>query len=294
MFVPGLPVPSAAAGAVVAGPSTARSASTPAPAARQPRREIRPQSASASRSSASAFWGVQRSFEPAVRRPTSTDALHAPSLESAPTTCEVQSARNNDVLHKSDDGRFLVRLASEADLDGIAEVRANAFFKEGEADTNEYFYGQTRDEFRDVVAQRLTQPTIFILVAIDTRPSEEPAVAPTSPALVVGTADVEMLAARKPALWDPESLPFRGYVSNMSVLRPYRRRGLGRLLLRGCEQTAIEQGSDHLYLHVMEDNEGALRAYERSGFSIDKYESGIAKILSQPRRIRMNKECGSA
>ncbi len=56
-------------------------------------------------------------------------------------------------------------------------------------------------------------------------------------------------------------------VSNVAVVPQFRRRGIATALLQKAEQEANDQGFTKLVLEVETDNSGAIRAYERFGFS---------------------------
>jgi len=178
---------------------------------------------------------------------------------------------------------YAVRVGTVDDLNQIAGIRASSFFTEGEVSEDSYVYKQWKQEFLDVTSERIKSSKILILVAQDPSPTVG------NKDMIVGTADVELLPRRRGVFWDPEELPFRAYISNMSVLLSHRRKGVGKALLRGCEHLALEKGTEHLFLHVMEDNTGARIAYEKCGFVVDKVEDSIKKLLNSPSRIRMYK-----
>jgi mycothiol synthase len=61
----------------------------------------------------------------------------------------------------------------------------------------------------------------------------------------------------------------RGYTENISVRRPYRRRGLARALLVQSLQAVKERGMEEAALGVLTENvHGALRLYESVGFRV--------------------------
>ena len=57
-----------------------------------------------------------------------------------------------------------------------------------------------------------------------------------------------------------------GYVGNLAVGAPFRRRGVGTALLRAMLDHAEERGAAFLTLEVRESNTAARRLYERCGF----------------------------
>jgi ribosomal protein S18 acetylase RimI-like enzyme len=56
------------------------------------------------------------------------------------------------------------------------------------------------------------------------------------------------------------------YVNGLAALPGYRGRGLGSQLLNVADDLAAEAGCDELSLEVFEQNENALRLYERHGY----------------------------
>lgn len=62
-------------------------------------------------------------------------------------------------------------------------------------------------------------------------------------------------------------LPTRsGFVGLLSVLPPWRNRGIGTKLLRESERRFLEAGCDQITLGVLPYNRKAFRLYEREGF----------------------------
>ena len=58
------------------------------------------------------------------------------------------------------------------------------------------------------------------------------------------------------------------YVNGLATLPGYEGRGLGSRLLEAANALAVEAGCDELSIQVFEQNEGAVRLYERSGYRI--------------------------
>lgn len=68
--------------------------------------------------------------------------------------------------------------------------------------------------------------------------------------------------------WHAEGTPAFGEVYVVGLGEDYRGRGLGGLLLTAGLQRMVEKGADKVILYVEADNEPAVKAYERLGFSI--------------------------
>jgi mycothiol synthase len=72
----------------------------------------------------------------------------------------------------------------------------------------------------------------------------------------------------------------RGYTENISVRRPYRRRGLARALMARSFQLQKEQGMTETALSVDAQNpNGALQLYEDMGFRVVQTETSYRKAL---------------
>jgi ribosomal protein S18 acetylase RimI-like enzyme len=66
---------------------------------------------------------------------------------------------------------------------------------------------------------------------------------------------------------EPDESQAYAYVSDLVVLPPYRRRGLGQALLERAEAYARREGARTLRVGVLARNDGAGRLYRRLGFA---------------------------
>ncbi|WP_158941953.1 N-acetyltransferase [Granulicella sp. S190] len=66
---------------------------------------------------------------------------------------------------------------------------------------------------------------------------------------------------------EPVSAGRRGYVVTLDVAQEHRRTGLAGRLLLTVEERAAATGASWMELHVFTGNEGAIRFYERSGYT---------------------------
>ncbi len=62
------------------------------------------------------------------------------------------------------------------------------------------------------------------------------------------------------------------YIATIAVSEKHRGKGVGTMILEFAQHLAIEKGFNGLTLYVTTDNAGAIRVYERFGFSILKEE----------------------
>ena len=80
----------------------------------------------------------------------------------------------------------------------------------------------------------------------------------------------------------------RAYLSNVCVLPPARRTGVGRRLMEEALEVARGWGVERMYVHVVEDNLGAKSFYEDFGFVKEAAES-----KESPRRSPGRRDCSS-
>jgi len=85
---------------------------------------------------------------------------------------------------------------------------------------------------------------------------------------------------------DPRPAEDLSWIATIGVLPEFRRRGIGRDLLRACEH---QLRTTRLRLSVRASNDGAIRLYEREGYDrIDLWQSyyndGEAAIVMEKRR----------
>ncbi|AEJ38965.1 putative acetyltransferase [Sulfobacillus acidophilus TPY] len=63
-----------------------------------------------------------------------------------------------------------------------------------------------------------------------------------------------------------------GSVDQVYLWPPYRRQGLGELLMDAAHQFIVQHGLTTARLYVTADNQDAVRLYQRSGYQITRYE----------------------
>eukprot|EP00250_Pteridium_aquilinum_P031216 c43252_g1_i1 orf=675-2162(-) len=107
---------------------------------------------------------------------------------------------------------------------------------------------------------------------------------------VAGAVEISFNASGKPKDMQtplpPEDAPF---LSNMAVLKKFRRRGIGRELLRAAEQLAVQMGGTEMYLHCRMIDEAPLNMYKKSGYAVAETDSILSLLLFQRRRHLMYK-----
>lgn len=71
----------------------------------------------------------------------------------------------------------------------------------------------------------------------------------------------------------------RPYICNLLVAVPFRRQGLGKLLINACEIEALNMGYSDVFLHVEESCISALSLYTSQQFAIEKRLSGTGLLF---------------
>lgn len=80
------------------------------------------------------------------------------------------------------------------------------------------------------------------------------------------------------------------YIQNLAVLVDERRKGAASRLVKRCEATAILWGYAEVYLHVDEENPGALALYKSLGYQIVRRESFWKKFINEASLVLLHKK----
>jgi ribosomal-protein-alanine N-acetyltransferase len=80
------------------------------------------------------------------------------------------------------------------------------------------------------------------------------------------------------------------YIQTLEVMPEWRGAGVGGELLRRMERSALAGDSEMIWLHVDAENDGAIRLYERNGYSYenrqeDYYGLGRAALVYTKRLL---------
>jgi len=84
----------------------------------------------------------------------------------------------------------------------------------------------------------------------------------------------------------------RAYIHSFRVRPAMRGRGLGTALMDVVEQDLIQRGFREVTLNVAEDNQGALRLYQRLGYSVAKKISGKWSFYDDQGKLQHVEEPG--
>lgn len=80
-------------------------------------------------------------------------------------------------------------------------------------------------------------------------------------------------------MWIYGNDSLRPYICNLLVAAPFRRQGLGKLLINACETEALNMGYSDVFLHVEESCISALSLYTNQEFVIEKKLSGTGLLF---------------
>ena len=104
---------------------------------------------------------------------------------------------------------------------------------------------------------------------------------------LLGTVE---MALRSPHLLQLEKKTQYPYLSNLAVCNKYRRQGIAKQLMVACEKVAMRWGFKDLYLHVLENNQPAKRAYLKMGYQLCRFEPGLGSyFFRRPRKMLLHK-----
>ena len=90
--------------------------------------------------------------------------------------------------------------------------------------------------------------------------------------------------------WAREENEFVAYLMTIEVMPETRGRGVGAELLARSEESARAAGAARIWLHVDEENEGAIRLYRRLGYVFEGrhenyYPRGRAALIGAKRLV---------
>jgi ribosomal protein S18 acetylase RimI-like enzyme len=146
-----------------------------------------------------------------------------------------------------------IRHATAADIPRLAEVLTDSFHPP----TGVMFWMQPLIRFgiqEDLRARFRADLPQYCCFAAVSHPTEQ----------VIGTVEVSV----RPLTWRRYTVEYP-YISNLAVHPHYRRRGVARRLLLGCEPKARDWGFEAIYLHVLNRNQPAQQLYQGLGYHIE-------------------------
>lgn len=100
-------------------------------------------------------------------------------------------------------------------------------------------------------------------LSVDTIPEIEESLA-SSPLSIFGLQSIPRIQRSDYSQKDSQRVLL---MSNLAILREYRRKGLAKQLVLAAERTCVEWEYDACYLYVEQRNKPAIRLYEKLGYS---------------------------
>ncbi|KAG0614060.1 hypothetical protein M758_6G148400 [Ceratodon purpureus] len=107
--------------------------------------------------------------------------------------------------------------------------------------------------------------------------------------VVAGTVELSFSVAGHPDVPTPAPPPNSPYICNMAIKKEYRRRGLGRQMLKAAEELALSMGCEDMYLHVRIMDTAPLTMYREAGYQVVSTDSLLSVLTFQRRRHLMRK-----
>ncbi|GJP60986.1 hypothetical protein CLOP_g18197 [Closterium sp. NIES-67] len=81
----------------------------------------------------------------------------------------------------------------------------------------------------------------------------------------------------------------RAYLSNVCVAPAARRLGVAYRLMQSAKDLAQSWGVEHLYVHVVKNNDPARLLYLKSGYELEQEEkANVARSLGRPARLLLH------
>ncbi|CAI7747874.1 unnamed protein product [Closterium sp. NIES-54] len=81
----------------------------------------------------------------------------------------------------------------------------------------------------------------------------------------------------------------RAYLSNVCVAPAARRLGVAYRLMQSAQDLARSWGVEHLYVHVVKNNDPARLLYLKSGYEVEQEEkANVARSMGRPARLLLH------
>ncbi len=177
---------------------------------------------------------------------------------------------------------FLIRSAQFKDLTNVAEILTESFHPQHGINfwLNPVFRLGIYEDLRTRLRSNSGHYICLVAIAAD------PPNSPVDYDPLVGTVE---MALKSPSLGQEISDRCL-YLSNLAVSPLYRRHGVAVQLLHRCEEIALEWGFNHIYLHVLENNQPAKQLYFHHGYRLEYIEPHwMSWLFWRPRRMLLHK-----
>ncbi|XP_020083568.1 uncharacterized protein LOC109706952 [Ananas comosus] len=187
--------------------------------------------------------------------------------------------------HEFEHGSLLIRAMNESELDAAVELLAESFSESMWAPPR---YTQLLAFLvkQYVVERRRLVPHAVVLVGLYTskKGAEEAELACTAEV----SFDAVGAIAAPPTPPPPPDCP---YICNMTVKKSLRRRGIGKQLLKACEELIIRMGAKRtVYLHCRMVDKVPFKMYKKAGYEVVRTDSILVWLSVQRRKYLMRKQ----
>ena len=87
-----------------------------------------------------------------------------------------------------------------------------------------------------------------------------------------------------------EGLPPRPYMCNLAIDKKWRRNGIATALIEACEDVALKNGYENIYLKVRSANDVAVRMYESLGYVEESSVVEMTERLNESLVLLLKKQ----
>ncbi|XP_072977455.1 GCN5-related N-acetyltransferase 5, chloroplastic [Typha angustifolia] len=220
-----------------------------------------------------------QAVDSSVKNPTPGPFLDPTTLE------QLKILGDFHQLHEFEHGSLEIRPMEDSELDNAVTLLAESFI-ESMWLPDQYAQLLAILVNQYVVERRRLMPHMVVLVGLYKSRGEE------EEAQIACTAEVSFDAlganAAPPTPSPPRECP---YICNMTVKKPLRRKGIGRKLLKACEELIIKmKAKSDVYLHCRVVDKIPFSMYKKAGYKVVKTDSILVWLTAQRRKYLMHKK----
>ncbi|XP_072994771.1 GCN5-related N-acetyltransferase 5, chloroplastic [Typha latifolia] len=188
-------------------------------------------------------------------------------------------------LHEFEHGSLEIRPMEDSELDSAVALLAESFI-ESMWLPDQYVTLLAILVNQYVVERRRLMPHMVVLVGLYKSKGEE------EEAQIACIAEVSLDAlganVAPPTPTPPRECP---YICNMAVKKALRRKGIGRKLLKACEELIIQmKAKSDVYLHCRVVDKIPFNMYKKAGYKVVKTDSILVWLTAQRRKYLMHKK----
>lgn len=194
---------------------------------------------------------------------------------------------------QSSSSSFTVRHANSRDVGHLSDILTESFYRHSDRPVNFLMRGFTNLVYPLLrygimldLSSRFGEQTPCYACLVATHPANK----------FQAIASLEICMRYVPVntnreFWLGRDMQQHPYIFNLAVHPHWRRRGAAKQLLLAAEKTVKQWGFSRLYMHVLEDNEGARYLYDHLGYRLHDQEGYLNYwFLGFPRRFLLQKK----